>query len=114
MGILRHKFIRNSLFSWFTNMALMCVFPMRMATSIHEILCKSHLTPTPDISLKLKLWSSNRSSRPEMFCKKGVLENFVKFRKTPEPESLFDKVADLRFTTLLKKRLWRRCLPVNF
>ena len=30
------------------------------------------------------------------------------------PESLFDKVAGLRPTTLLKKRLWHRCFLVNF
>ena len=30
------------------------------------------------------------------------------------PESLFDKVVGLRSATLLKKRLWHRCLPVNF
>ena len=30
------------------------------------------------------------------------------------PESLFNKVAGLRSATLLKKRLWHRCFPVNF
>ena len=34
-------------------------------------------------------------------------------RKTLVPESLF-KVVGLRFATLLKKRLWHRCFPVNF
>ena len=29
------------------------------------------------------------------------------------PESLFNKVEGLRPATLLKKRLWRRCFPVN-
>ena len=28
--------------------------------------------------------------------------------------SFFNKVASLRSTTLLKKRLWHRCFPVNF
>ena len=36
-----------------------------------------------------------RSSRPEVFCKKGIFRNFAKF------------------TTLLKNRLWHRCFPVN-
>ena len=36
--------------------------------------------------------------RPKVFCKKDV------HRKTPVPES----------ATLLKKRLWHRCFPVNF
>ena len=30
------------------------------------------------------------------------------------PESLFNSVAGLRPATLLKKRLWHRCFPVNF
>ena len=30
------------------------------------------------------------------------------------PESLLNKVSGLRPKTLLKKRLWRRCFPVNF
>ena len=30
------------------------------------------------------------------------------------PESLFNKVTGLRPVTLLKKRLWHRCFPVNF
>ena len=38
-----------------------------------------------------------KSSRPEMFCKEGALRNF----------------ACLRPATLLKKRLWPRCFPVN-
>ena len=36
------------------------------------------------------------------------------WHEPPVPESLFDKVASLRSATLLKKRLWRRCFPVNF
>ena len=52
-----------------------------------------------------------RNSRPEVFCKKGVLRNFAKHLC----QSLFcNKVAGLRPATLLKKRLWHRCFPVNF
>ena len=56
-----------------------------------------------------------RSSRPEVFCKHDVLRNFTKFtgkhlwqshQKTP--------VAGLGPATLLKKRLWHRCFPLNF
>ena len=55
-----------------------------------------------------------RSSRPEVFCKTGVLRNFAKInRKTPVAESLFNKVPALRPATLLKKRLWHRCSPVR-
>ena len=56
-----------------------------------------------------------RSSRPDMFCKKGVLENFAKFYGKHLCQSLFfNKVAALRPATLLKKRLWHSCFPVNF
>ena len=46
---------------------------------------------------------------------KGVLKNFAKFTGKRLCQSLlFNKVAGLRPTTLLKKRLWHRCFPVNF
>ena len=43
-----------------------------------------------------------------------MLEFYKIHRKTPVQESLFNKVAGLRSATLLKKRLWRKCFPVNF
>ena len=56
-----------------------------------------------------------RSCRPEVFCKKGVLRNFVKFTKKRLCQSLFfNKFAGLRPATLLKKRLLQRCFLVNF
>ena len=56
-----------------------------------------------------------RNSRPEMFCEKGVLRNFAKFTGKHLCQSLFfNKVAGPRPATLLKKRLWHRCFPVNF
>ena len=62
---------------------------------------------------RLKLFLM-RSSRPEISSKKGVLRNFVKFSRKQLCQSLFfNKVAG-RSATLLKKRLWRRCFPVNF
>ena len=55
------------------------------------------------------------SSRPEVFCRKGVLSNFAKFTGKHLCQSLFfNKVAGLRPATLLTKRLWHRCFPVNF
>ena len=48
---------------------------------------------------------------PEMFCEKGVLRNFTKFTRKHLCQSLFfNKVAGPRPATLLKKRLWHRCL----
>ena len=47
-----------------------------------------------------------RSSRPEVFCTKGVLTNFAKFTRKHLCQGLFfNKVADFRPATLLKKRL---------
>ena len=57
----------------------------------------------------------HRSSRPEGFCKKGILRNFPKFSGKHLCQGLFfNKVAGLRPGTLLKKRLWHRCFAVNF
>ena len=56
-----------------------------------------------------------RSSHPEVFCKKGALRNFIKFTGKHLCQSLFfNKVADLRLATLLKKRLWHRCFYCEF
>ena len=50
-----------------------------------------------------------------MFGKNGVLRNFTKFTRKHLCQSLFvNKVTGLRFTTLLKKRLYHRSFPVNF
>ena len=51
-----------------------------------------------------------RSSRPEVFCKKGVLGNFTKFAGKHLYQSLFlNKVATLNPAILLRKRLERTC-----
>ena len=49
-----------------------------------------------------------------MFCKKGVLKNFTKFTGKHQCQSLFSINLGLRPTTLLKKKHWHRCFPVNF
>ena len=52
---------------------------------------------------------NNRTSRPDMFCTKGVLRNFSKFTGKHLCHCLFFNKA----ATLLKK-VWHRCFPVNF
>ena len=54
-----------------------------------------------------------RNSRPEVFCKNGVLRNFAKFTGKHLYQSLFFNKG-LRPVTLLKKRLWHRYFPVSF
>ena len=50
-----------------------------------------------------------------MFFKVVVLKNFAKFTGTSLYQSpFFNKVAGLRPATLLTKRFWHRCFPVNF
>ena len=49
-----------------------------------------------------------RSSRPEEFCKKGLLRNFAKFTGKHLCQSLFDKVTGLRPVqyTVLEIKFW--------
>ena len=55
----------------------------------------------------IRIW--NRSSHPEVFCKKGALRNFAEFTRKYLCQSLFfNKVACQGPETLLKKRLWHR------
>ena len=74
-----------------------------------------------NMSFKLRLNKGNlrvrnyRTSRLEVFCKKEVLRNFVKFAGKHLCQNPFlNKVAGLRPATLLKKKLCHRCFPVNF
>ena len=58
---------------------------------------------------------SFRSSCPEVLREEGVLRNFSKFTGKHLCQSLFfNKVAGLRPATLLKKKLWHSCFPLNF
>ena len=69
------------------------------------------LTPTyvPDFSLFFCAQAVTRGVR------KDVLRNFAKFTGKQLCQSLFfNKVPGLRPATLLKKRRWHMCFPVNF
>ena len=56
-----------------------------------------------------------RGSRWMYSVRKGVLRNFTEFTEKHQCQRLFFyKVAGLRAATILKKRLWHRCFPVNF
>ena len=57
----------------------------------------------------------NRSSNQRCSFKNGVLRNFTKFAGKDLCQSLFfNKVVGLSPATLLNKRLWHKCFPVNF
>ena len=57
----------------------------------------------------------NRNIHRKRYVRKGVLRNFVKFSGKRMCQSLFfDKLQAWGLVTLLKKRFWQRCFPVNF
>ena len=59
-------------------------------------------------------WSF-RSSHQGCSIKKDVLKNSAKFTGKQMCQSLFlNKVAGIRPATLIRKRLWHSCFPVNF
>ena len=59
-------------------------------------------------------WVIYRSSRQDVFCKKGVLRNLTKFTGKHLRQSLFfNKVAG-EACKFIKKEIWHRCFPVNF
>ena len=56
-----------------------------------------------------------RSSHQRCSTRNSVLRNFAKITGKNMCQILFfNKATGLRPATLLKKRLWRRCFPVNF
>ena len=60
-------------------------------------------------------FKKNRNGHERCSKKKSVLWNFTKFRGKQLCQSLFfNKVTGLRPATLLQKRLWHSCFPVNF
>ena len=62
-----------------------------------------------------KVYKNTRSSHQRCSIIKGAFINLAKFTGKHLFQSLFlNKVAGLRSATLLRKRLWHRCFPVNF
>ena len=56
---------------------------------------------------------TSRKQLPELFCEKCVLKNFAKQLNICVKIS-FLRTLQARPATLLKKRPWQRCFPVNF
>ena len=55
-----------------------------------------------------------KTSRTEVFCKKGALNHLVKFTEQSLLRGYFSiKVVSLQSATLLKRRLQHKCFPVN-
>ena len=96
---------------------------------ICEVYSKSKPSNITSFNFYLLEQTNIRSSRPEMFCKKGVLKNFTKFTGKYLRWSLFliklqavavggRQVVAGRLlqaeATLLKKKLWYWCFPLSF
>ena len=76
------------------------------------MICEATLS---QVNLNYIFYLNLRSSRPDVFCKKGVLRNFIKFAGKHLCQRLsFNKVAGPRPVTLLKKSLQHRYFPVDF
>ena len=90
----------------------------RVATFLNEALQEISQEFNLDCQSGLpnKISIKNRSSHQRCSLRKGVLgQKFHKIhRKHLCRVSLFDKLVGLRPATLLTKRLWHRCFPVNF
>ena len=71
---------------------------------------------SPETHVKVNLFLYFRSSQQRCSLRKGIFRNFAKLTRKHLCQSLFfNKVADLRPATLLKKKkLLHRCFPVNF
>ena len=62
-----------------------------------------------------RIFFNCRSSHQRCSIKKDVLKKFTNFTGKHLCQSLcFNKLASLRPTSWLKKRLWHRCFPINF
>ena len=75
------------------------------------------LRKTKNSICKVNSWKTIKiliRTNSQVFSKKGVLRNFAKFTGKHLCQRLFfNKVAGLSPVTLLRKRLWHRCFPVN-
>ena len=93
-----------------------CIRRIRVRIRRIRVLKIAYKKPFLSNLFQIYLWPQTfGSSRPEVFCRKGVLRNFAKLTGKHLSQSLlFTKAASLRPATLLEKRLWRRCFPVNF
>ena len=78
------------------NIAKFLITPILKNISPNSCFCKLQALPPSRLTF--------RSSRPEVFCKKGALRNFTKVTGKHLCQSFFfNKVADLWPATLLKK-----------
>ena len=91
----------------------------RICMRIHQLSCLEYIGHWSKYAAGTHLATIkkhiNQKQPPELFCKKGLHANLAKFAVKHICQSLFlNKVSGLRTATLLKKKLWQRCFPVNY
>ena len=62
----------------------------------------------------MTIYAKNRGSRSNVFCKKGIVKDFAKFTGKQLCQSLFLIKLQAATASLLKKKLWHKCFPMNF
>ena len=67
----------------------------------------------PHLKGLIKIESSDRSCRPDVFYKEDFSENFDKLTRK-HADSPFQNFVGLKPATVLKKRLWHKRFRVNF
>ena len=83
--------------------------------SIKNFFCKSYLLNKLLLEI-FTVWIANNVQRqpPEVLRKKVFLEILQSSQENACDRVSFLIITTLVITTLLKKRLWHRCFPVNF
>ena len=80
-----------------------------------EVIWKNFVKNVTKIKKNLQFLIVSSSSHQRFSVRKSVLRNFAKCTGKPLFQSFFfNKVADLRPATLLKKRFWHRCFFSEF
>ena len=97
------------IFLWF--MTKFITFAQTHPSHLWSILLKSIYFSTNKYCMKC-IMTNDRSSRPEVFCKKGGLTNSAKFIGRHLCQSLF--LIKLQASGFIKKKDWHRCFPANF
>ena len=88
---------------------------MTSVLSTYDVHLDKHIDKYLPVQRFRTVLMSSRSSRPEVFCKKGTLRNFTKFTGKHLCQRLFsNKVADLRPATLFKKETLAQLFSCEF
>ena len=79
---------------------------------IRDLLCKRY---RQKILEQIVTVGDLKKQPPEVHCRKRCSQNFHKFhRKTPELESFFNKLAELRASNFIRNKFQCSCFPVEF